>query len=166
MRLSIIVAMSENRVIGRGGRLPWHLPPDLKRFKALTTGHTIIMGRRTFESIGKPLPQRRSIVITRNPAWRAQGVEVANNLNQALAMAKNEDEVFVIGGAEIFHQALPQADRMYFTLIHADIEGDTYFPQIDLSQWRLEKEQHHEANAKNPHAFSFRVYERTTKRKY
>ncbi len=159
-KISLIVAMAENRVIGRGNTLPWHLPADLKHFKRLTTGHTIIMGRKTFQSVGKPLPQRRNIVVTRNEEFRAQGVEVAHSLQAALDMAAAEPEVFVIGGQRLYEAALPVAHRIYLTLIHARIEGDAYFPQVDASRWELTGEQTHPADEKHAHAMSFRVYER------
>src|ERR1043165_1052456 len=140
--ISLIVAMSENRVIGRGGKLPWHLPADLRHFKELTTGHSIIMGRKTFDSIGKPLPNRRNIVITHDRDFRAAGIELAQNLQSALPLTQNEDEVFVIGGAQIFEQSLPRADRIHLTIVHANIEGDTFFPPIDRDDWFIANEEH------------------------
>ena len=155
--------MSENGVIGRGNALPWHLPADLKRFKQLTTGHTIIMGRKTFESIGKPLPGRRSIVITRNMKWKApSGVEVAHDLDGALQTARSggNQEIFIIGGAEIFRQALPLADRIYLTLVLAMMAGDAKFPEINPSHWELLETTNREADGDNAYAMSFQVYER------
>ena len=160
MRLSIIVAMSENRVIGRNNQLPWHLPADLKRFKQLTTSHTIVMGRKTFDSIGKPLPNRRNIVITRDRAFQALGVEVAHSLDEAVALTKHEEEVFIAGGAEIFREAASGADRMYITLVHAQVDGDVFFPEIDWDEWTLLEDQKHDADDKHAHAMSFRRYER------
>jgi len=156
MTVSLIVAMSENRVIGRAGGLPWRLSDDLRRFKRLTTGHTIIMGRKTFESIGRPLPNRTSIVITRQADWTTEDVIVAHSLDEALERASHDDEVFVIGGGEIFGQALPRADRLYLTIVHADIEGDVYFPAIDESNWRCVHEERHEADERNEYAYTFR----------
>lgn len=160
MRLSIIVAMSENRVIGRNNQLPWHLPADLKRFKQLTTGHAVVMGRKTFDSIGKPLPNRRNIVITRDKTFHAEGIDVAHGLDEAIALVKDQDEVFIAGGAEIFREAAGGADRMYITLVHAEVEGDVFFPEIDWSEWALIEDEKHEADQKNAFPMSFRRYER------
>ncbi len=160
--ISLIVARSENRVIGRDGDLPWHLPADLKRFKRLTLRHTVIMGRKTFESIGRPLPRRRSIVLSRNPDYRPEGAEVAHGLERALELAAGETEVFVIGGARVFAEALPRADRLYLTLVHAEVEGDVFFPEVDAEDWRLVSEERHEADDRHAHAFSFLTYERVT----
>lgn len=135
-RLSIVVAMSRNRVIGRGGRLPWHIPEDLRRFKALTMGHALIMGRRTHESIGRPLPGRRNIVLSRS-AVALPGCEVAGSLPEALRLARTTDpEPFVIGGAEVFREAMPLATRLHLTRIDRDVDGDVSFPGLDPSQWR------------------------------
>jgi dihydrofolate reductase len=158
--------MTSNRVIGRGGQLPWRLSADLKRFKALTMGHHLIMGRRTFESIGRPLPGRTSIVLTRQPApqlaqnVRAPGVVTAASLDDALVLAIGDDEVFVIGGAEVYAPALPRADRLYITWVDVDVEGDTFFPELDLAQWRLISEEAHPADAKNEYPIRFAVYDR------
>lgn len=147
-------------MIGRAGDVPWHLPKDLKHFKALTTGHTIIMGRKTFESVGRPLPHRRNVVLTRDPTYRAEGVTVVHDLDAALALAEGEDEVFVTGGEEIYRLALPRADRLYLTVVHATVEGDTRFPEFDEAQWRRVSEEHHPADERHAHAFTFRLYER------
>ncbi|MEE8525336.1 MAG: dihydrofolate reductase [Thermoanaerobaculia bacterium] len=160
MRVSLLVAMAENGVIGRDGHLPWHLPADLKRFKRLTTGHVIIMGRKTFESIGRPLPKRRSVVITRNPRFQPQGVAVVHSLDEALRTLRGEDEVFVIGGAEIFELALARADRLYLTRVHADVEGDVRLPQLDLGDWRLTASERHQADPRHACAFSFEQWDR------
>jgi dihydrofolate reductase len=160
LAMAIIVAMSENRVIGRGGALPWHISADLRRFRKLTTGHAIIMGRKTFESIGRPLPHRRSIVISRNPDFRAEGVEVVAGLDAALQCCEGEQQVFVIGGSSIYELALPQADRLYVTLIHATIDGDTFFPQFDETEWQLAEDQQHAADKKNAFDYSYRTYEK------
>jgi dihydrofolate reductase len=135
-RISLIVAMARNRVIGADNKLPWHLSSDLKRFKALTMGHHIIMGRRTFESIGRILPGRTSIVISRNPGFRFDGVVVADSLNRALELAGGDSEVFVIGGEQVFRDALPVASRIYATEISADYEGDVYFPGLESQRWK------------------------------
>jgi dihydrofolate reductase len=159
-KVSLIVAMSENRVIGRAGGLPWHLPDDLKHFKRLTLERTVIMGRKTFESIGRPLPQRRNVVITRNRGWSAEGVEVAHSLPEALARTAWGDEIFVIGGEQVYRDALPLADRIYLTLVHAAVEGDAYFPRFDQSQWRVTQSINHLADDRHAHAFTFLLYER------
>ena len=134
--LSLIVAASRNGVIGAGNKLPWHLPADLKRFKQLTMGHPILMGRKTFESIGKPLPGRTNIVITRQEGFQACGATVAHSLEEALQICEGQEEVFVIGGAEIYKQALPLADRIYLTRVDADFEGDTFLPALDPARWK------------------------------
>jgi dihydrofolate reductase len=159
-RISIIAAMAENRVIGVNNTLPWRLPADLRRFRRITTGHHVIMGRRNYESIGKPLPERHNIVVTRNPDYRAPGCTVTHSLEQALATAWNDAEVFVIGGADIYRQAFDRADRLYLTLVHADIRGDTYFPEFDTAQWCEISRERHEADGKNPYAYTFLTYDR------
>ena len=126
--INIIVAMSKNRVIGDSNTLIWHLPEDLKRFRQLTTGNTIVMGRKTYESIGKPLPNRRSIIITRDPDYSVEGCEVVNSLEEALLLSNSD--CFIIGGGEIYRQAIDIADRIYLTLINKEFEGDTSFPEI------------------------------------
>ena len=163
MIITLIVAMSDDRVIGRGGKLPWHLSADLQRFKRLTMGHTIVMGRKTYESIGRPLPGRTSVVISRQADYRPEGVHVAPSLDAALRLAGEDDAVFIIGGAQIYEQALPRVDRLAITRVHARLEGDTFFAELDMDQWRLVEETHHEADEKNPHATTFQVYERTGK---
>jgi dihydrofolate reductase len=135
-RISIIVAMAKNRVIGVNNKLPWHLSADLKRFKALTMGHHIIMGRKTFESIGRILPGRTSVVVTRNPALRFDGAVVVNDVESALAKCAGDAEVFVIGGELIFREALPLADRIYLTQIDKEFDGDSYFPALEREAWR------------------------------
>jgi dihydrofolate reductase len=160
MRLSCIVAVSENGVIGRENELPWHLPRDLRRFKALTMGHPIIMGRRTYESIGRPLPGRRNLVLTRDPAWSPPGVETFPSLDEAVARCGWEEEVFVIGGESVFREALLRADRLYVTLVHATVPGDRTFDLQALSAWRLKEEEQHEADDRNAHPVSFRTYVR------
>jgi dihydrofolate reductase len=167
---SLVVAMSENHVIGRNNALPWHLPADLKYFKELTTGHVVIMGRKTFESIGsKPLPKRPTVIVTHDHSFApGQGVRVAHTLEDALRIANEINgepikQVFVLGGAQIFRQAIPVADRLYVTLVHAHIEGDTYFPEIDQACWKLVGDQRREADEKNAYAMSFQVYERVRK---
>lgn len=166
MRISLIVAMSENRVIGREGQLPWRLSADLRRFKQLTMGHHLIMGRKTFESIGRVLPGRTSIVVTRQPGYRAQGVVVAPSLTDALRHAEQagDDEAFVIGGGEIYRQILPATDRIYLTLVKAMVDGDTRFDELDYSAWKLVASEEHPADEKNAYNHSFRTYDRVTSR--
>jgi dihydrofolate reductase len=135
-RISLIVAMASNRVIGANNALPWRLPSDLKRFKALTMGHHIVMGRKTFESIGRVLPGRTSVVVTRNPAWRADGVVVAGSLADAIATSPGDSEIFVIGGEQIFREALAIADCIQLTEIDQAFAGDVHFPALDDKDWR------------------------------
>lgn len=158
--LSIIAAVAENGVIGRDGGLPWHLPDDLRRFKQLTMDHLLVMGRRTWESVGRPLPGRRIVVLTSRAASALAGVPVARSLDQALALARPDEEVFIAGGADVYREALPHADRLYLTVVHATVEGDTAFPSVDWSAWRLVEEHRHPADARHAHAFTFRTYVR------
>ena len=158
--VSLLVAMAENGVIGRDNDLPWRLPADLRRVKKLTTGHTLIMGRKTFDSIGRPLPRRRSIVLSRNPELEIPGAEVVADLATALSRAQGEDEVFVFGGAEVFRQALPLASRLYLTLVHAEVAGDVFFPDWDRTAWALQEDQRFAADGRHDHDYSFRVYGR------
>jgi dihydrofolate reductase len=163
MIISIIAAMSENHVIGRSGDLPWHLPDDFARFKKITTGHPIIMGRKTFASIGaRPLPHRLNIIVTRNSDYHCAGVAVATSLDAALALARNDsdEEVFICGGEQIYRLTIPMADRLYLTVVHTEIEGDTHFPPIEGDQWLLVNQQHHEADARHVYAMTFRDYVR------
>ncbi len=152
--------MAENRVIGRDNALPWRLPADLRRFKALTMGHAVILGRKTFDSIGRVLPGRRWIVLTRRRDWHHSGVEVAHDLAEALGTLSTEEEVFVAGGADVFAHALPRADRIYLTVVHADIAGDARFPALEGSDWTLIEDERHAADQRNPLPYSFRRYQR------
>ena len=162
MITSIIVAASENNVIGKDNRLPWHLPADLKYFKNTTWAMPIIMGRRTFESIGKPLPGRHNIVITRNKDYKANGATVVSNLNEAVKAAESDDvnEFFIIGGAELFNTTLDQAQKIYLTRVHASIDGDVFFPALNEEKWKLVSEKNMEADEKNEYALSFQVWEK------
>lgn len=164
MSVSIIAAVSENDVIGRGNRLPWRLAADLQRFKTLTTGHCVIMGRKTWESIGRALPNRTSIVVTRDRSFCAPGAQVANSLEAALQVAAPTQEIFLIGGEEIFRSGLELADRIYLTRVHAHVDGDVYFPtnwlRNGIPNWKLVADERHTADAKNDHDFSFQVFER------
>jgi dihydrofolate reductase len=159
-RISLIVAMSRNRVIGRNNAIPWRIPAELARFKQLTMGHHIVMGRKTWESIGRLLPGRTTIIVTRNPGLRVQGALIAASLPQALGLAAQDDEIFVIGGAEIFRLALPLAQRIYLTTVEIDIEGDTFMPQFDPAAWRCVSSEAHRADATNPLAWVLEIYQR------
>ncbi len=152
--------MDAHRVLGRGGAPPWHLPADLKRFKKLTSGHAMVMGRRTWESIGRPLPRRRSIVLTGKPDFAADGAEVARGLEEALGLAGGDDEVFVIGGASVFAEALPRADRIYLTRVHARVGGDVVCPPLVDGDWELIEEERHDADERHAYPFSFQIWER------
>jgi dihydrofolate reductase len=158
--VSLVVAVAENGVIGRDNALPWRLSADLKRFKALTLGHTVIMGRKTFESIGKGLTGRRNLVVSRNPEFRPAGATRVPNLAAALETAGPAGDVFIIGGAEIYRQARPLAGRIYLTLVHARPEGDSHFPLPGSSEWTLLSSELHGADEKNDFPSEFRVYER------
>jgi dihydrofolate reductase len=153
--LSIIVAAAENGVIGSHNQLPWRLPDDLKRFKALTLGKPVVMGRRTFESIGKPLPGRTNIVVTHRSDLALAGCLVVGSLEAALAAAGNAPEIAVIGGAQIFEQALPRTDIIHLTRVHAHVDGDVHFPDLDPDEWQETETEHHPADDRHPHAFTF-----------
>lgn len=155
--ISIIVATSKNRVIGNNNSLIWKLPADLKRFKQITTGNTVVMGRKTYESIGKPLPNRRNIIITRDTNYLVDNCEVVNSLEEALMLCNND--CFIIGGGEIYKQSLDIADKIYLTLVQEDFEGDTYFPEIG-KEWTKVSREDFEEDEKNAHKYSFIDYER------
>lgn len=156
--ISLIVAHDENRVIGFENKMPWHLPGDLKYFKEQTMGKPVIMGRKTFESIGKPLPGRRNIVISRNPAYQHEGIEVVTSLEEALSLVHGVPEVMIIGGEQIFRMALPLADRLYITKIEHSFEGDTYFPAYD-DEWQQVAERE-PVQADAGYTFQYLVFER------
>ena len=162
MIVSLIVAMDEQRGIGKEGRLPWHLSADLKRFKRLTMGHHLIMGRKTYESIGRPLPGRTLIVITRNPRYAAEGCLIAASLKGALAIAEKggETEAFIAGGGQIFAQALPLADRIYMTLVHAVVKANVFFPEYEPKDWIEAEHSYQPADERNQFPFTFKVLER------
>lgn len=153
--VSLVVAAAQNNVIGRGNDLPWHLPDDLKRFKAVTLGKPIIMGRKTYASIGRPLPGRTNIVISRQTQFAAEGCTTVTSLEEALAAAGDTSEAMVIGGAEIFRQALPRADQLYLTRVHADVPGDTFFPDLVLDDWIELGSEYHPADDRHAFAFTF-----------
>ena len=159
--LSIAVAIGENYAIGKNNQLLWHMPADLRFFKQTTSGHTVIMGRKTFDSVGKPLPNRRNIVITRDTELKIEGVEVVNSLDEALAISKTEEKsAFIVGGAEIYKQALPKTQKIYLTTIHHRFEADTFFPEIDRKEWKVISSEHHKADEKNKYDYTFEVLER------
>ena len=164
MTLSMIVAVSQNRVIGLAGDLPWHLSSDLRRFKRLTTGHTIIMGRKTFESIGRLLPGRRTIVVTRQTDWTFPGAVVTHGLDQAIQAAEDagETEAFVAGGAEIYALALPRVQRIYRTRVHATVSGDVLLPTLSEQAWSVVESQTHSASDRDDHDSTFELLHRTT----
>lgn len=162
MIVSAIFAVSENNVIGKGNDLPWRMPADLKHFKNTTMGHPVIMGRKNFDSIGRPLPGRHNIVVTRDRNFRAEGVSVVHSLREAveIAGADRPEEVFIIGGAQIYKKAFPYCDRLYMTRIHTETEGDVFLPEVDFSAWKLISEEKHLPDEKNIHDYTFRIYER------
>ena len=153
--LSLIVAMDNNRLIGSHNNLPWQLPADLAFFKRTTMGKPIIMGRKTFASIGRPLPGRRNIVIARDSGFSAEGCEVANGVQAALSLCSDAEEVMLIGGASLYQQTIDQATQLYITRIHHSFEGDTWFPEFDLTVWQQASLEDHEADHSNPYAYSF-----------
>ncbi|MFZ4769761.1 MAG: dihydrofolate reductase [Ferruginibacter sp.] len=158
--ISLIVAASTNNAIGKNNQLLWHLPKDLKFFKNKTWAMVVVMGRKTFESVNKPLPGRINIVITTKNDWKAEGVWVAKDLEDALAQAKttNCKEIFIIGGGEIYKQIMPNADKIYMTRVHTEIEGDTFFPEIDESKWELESSEDFNVDEKHGYDFSFQTW--------
>nr|AIA14212.1 Dihydrofolate reductase [uncultured bacterium] len=162
MIISVIVAMDEERGIGKAGTLPWRLSDDLKRFRELTMGHHLIVGRKTYDSIGRPLPGRHIIVVTRNKSYKPDNVVTVHSLQEALSLAEDagESEVFIGGGAEIYKEALPLADRMYVTRVEADAQADTFFPELDPSDWMVKQIGEHPADDRNQYPFSVWVMER------
>ncbi len=160
--ISFIVAAAENNVIGKDNQLPWHLPSDMKYFKNQTWGMTVIMGRKSLESLGKPLQGRKNIVVTRNKDWKQEGTEVAHSINEAIDLAKETgvNEIFIIGGAEIFKEAMPVANRIYLTRIHHHFDGDAYFPEVSDAEWTLVQSRFCDADEKNQYPHTFQVWER------
>lgn len=158
--ITLIAAAGENNELGKDNDLVWHLPDDFKRFKKLTTGHHIIMGRKTFESFPKPLPNRTHIVITRNKNYQKEGAVVVHSLDEALLKAQNDPQPFVIGGGEIYKVAIDSADKIELTRVHGTFEADTYFPKIDMNKWQLISEEKHPKDDKHNYAFSYLTYER------
>lgn len=161
--LSAIAAAAENRVIGKDNKMPWHLPADLKHFKTLTTGHPVLMGRRTFASLGKPLPNRTNIIMTRDANYSAPDCIIVNSVETAVSIANelDMDEIFVIGGAEVYRQLLPQIQRIYLTEIHQQFAGDAFFPELNKDEWHEVSREKHTADENNAYDYSFVVYERS-----
>ncbi len=166
MKLSLIVAVSDNNIIGRDGQLPWHLSSDLRRFKQLTMGHVMLMGRKTWESIGRPLPGRTSVVLSRQSDYDTgfEAVPVAVNLDEAMAIARclagDDAQAFIIGGAGVYAMTFPRAEQLFLTRVHVELEGDVSFPEVDWDQWRLVEEETCAADEKNDFAHTYQVYER------
>jgi dihydrofolate reductase len=154
--------MAKNRVIGANGAIPWHLPAELKRFKVLTMGHHLIMGRKTWESIGRLLPGRETVIVTRQPEYQVAGATIAHSLDDAIAACASDREIFLIGGAELFAQTLQRAGRLYLTTVDADVEGDTFMPEFDASGWREVSSESFAADEKNRYAFQCSTYERAS----
>ena len=165
MSIILIAAMSENRVIARNGDLPWHLPDDLKRFMRVTTGHPVIMGRTTWETLDRPLPRRRNIVVSRQADYAAEGADVVGSLEAAFELAaavEGAEEIYVIGGGKIYEQSLALATHLDLTIVHTTIDdGDVFFPQVKWGEWDLQEESHHARDERHAHAFSFRRYVRS-----
>ncbi|PJJ79602.1 dihydrofolate reductase [Mucilaginibacter auburnensis] len=159
MTITIVVAIAQNHAIGKDNKLLWHLPNDLKHFKNITTGGTVIMGRKTYDSVGKPLPNRRNIIITRQKI-NIEGCEVVNSLDEAVDLCKTEQEVFIVGGAEIYKMAMPVTDRIYLTIVHHDFDADTYFPEIEGNNWTETEREDHQSDEKHKYAYSFITLER------
>jgi dihydrofolate reductase len=160
MRISIIAAMAANRTIGIENRLPWHLPDDLKRFKALTMNHHIVMGRKTYDSIGKPLPGRSTIIVTRNMDYAVPGCVAVNSLDAALTVSFSDEEVFFVGGADLYRQALPIANRIYLTEIRRVFDGDAFFPEFDMSQWNETSREPHRTDGDHGFEYHYVIYDR------
>jgi dihydrofolate reductase len=162
MMISFIVAADENNLIGKNNQLPWHLPRDMKYFKNQTWGMTVIMGRKSLESLGKPLQGRKNIVVTRNTDWKSEGVQIAHSIDEAIEIGKQSGvkEIFIIGGAEIFKTAMPLANRIYLTRIHHKFEGDVYFPEVSANEWNLVQSHFCDADEKNLYPHTFQVWER------
>lgn len=158
MIITLIAAAAENNALGKDNDLVWHLPDDFKRFKKLTTGHTIIMGRKTLESMNGPLPNRTNVVITRQKDYTYEGCAIVHSLDEALAKCNQEEEVFIIGGGEIYKQAIDKADKIELTRVHTTVDADTYFPEIDIKKWQLTNEEHHPKDDKHQFDFKYQTF--------
>ena len=163
MIISFVVAMGKNRVIGKNNSLPWNMPADMKRFRDLTAGKPMIMGRKTYESIGRPLPNRTNIIITRDKNYNVKGCVIAHSIDEAIKAAGNVPEAMVIGGFQIFKEFFPIANKIYLTIIDNNFEGDTYFPEYTKSEWRETKKEEHKKDKENPYDYTFLVLERKNK---
>lgn len=163
-RLSLIVAMAKNRIIGAGGKIPWHLPNELQLFKRVTMGHHIIMGRKTFESIGRLLPGRTTVIVTRRRDYAVADAKIAHTLEDAIALCAGDSEVFVIGGGELYRAAMPLADRLYLTVVDAEPAGDTQMPEFDATQWRLHSTEQFRRDERHAHDYRFEVHDRVASR--
>jgi len=159
-RVTLIVAVADSGVIGRDNALPWHLPEDLKRFKRLTLGKPVVMGRKTFESIGRPLPGRQNIVVTRDPNYRREGIDVVHDVDAALRAAGGAPEIMVIGGAELFRLLLPRAGRLHLTRVRADVAGDVMWPALDEREWQVVQREEYAADERHAHSMTFEVWEK------
>lgn len=157
-KISLIAAMAKNRIIGKDNQMPWHLPADLKHFKSVTMSKPIVMGRKTFESIGRPLPGRRNVVISRNEGYNAEGCDVVNSINAALHLLKESDEVMIIGGGFLYSQTIDLADKLYLTFINLEVDGDTQFPNYDYLNLKEKKREEHTADEKNKYDYQFVDY--------
>ena len=162
MEIILVAAVGENGEMGRNNELLWHLPGDLPRFKEITMGSPIIMGRKTYESIGRPLPGRTSVIVTRQPEYQAEGCLIAHSLESALALCRQDEEVFISGGTAVYEASLPYADRIYLTVIHHDFEGDTPLFKFDRAAWQEVSREDFEADEKNPYGYSYLLYEKMT----
>jgi len=160
MNITLIAAVAENGIIGKDNKMLWHLPDDFRYFRRNTLGHSVVMGRKTFESIGKPLSERRNIVLSRHADWAADGVDVANSVDDVLTYCRDEREVFVIGGADLYRQMLPLAQTILLTRVHATPDGDAFFPKIPAGEWTLARQEHHPGDEKHAYGFTFEVWEK------
>ena len=160
MILSCVIAFGKNRGLGFGNKLPWHLPDDLKNFKNITRGHTVIMGRKTYDSMGRLLPERKNIIITRDQSYEVPGATVVHSIEEAIEECRNEKEAFVIGGGEILKLALPYLDRMYLTHVEAEVPADSFFPEFNLSEWKVVSEEFHPKDERHLYDFTFKTYDR------
>lgn len=159
-RLSLIVAMAKNRIIGADGRIPWHLPNELQLFKQVTMGHHIIMGRKTYESIKRLLPGRTTVIVTRQKDYAVPGAKIAHTLEAAVAFCTGDSEIFVIGGGELYRAAMPRADRIYLTVVEAEPAGDTRMPEFDAAQWRISSTQRYYKDERHAHDYRFEIHDR------
>jgi len=160
LKITLIVAASENNAIGKDNQMLWHLPDDFKYFKRNTVGHSIVMGRRTFESIGKALPERRNIVVTRDQDWVVEDVDVANSIDDVMKYCRDEREIYIIGGANLYKQTLPLAEKVLLTRVHTVINGDAYFPELSDEEWGLSHQEYHPKDDRHAYDFTFEVWER------